>query len=53
MKYCKDNQRFLANPEIHGIGEATRDCASNIAEYNWIALGRGRNPGDGLLDLVW
>ena len=51
VKDRKDDQSTLANPEIHGIWEATRDRASNIAQYNWIALGCGRSSGDGLFDL--
>lgn len=51
MKNREDNNGILANPEVHGVWEAARHCASYIAEYNWIALGCGRSAGDGLLDL--
>ena len=50
MKYRKDNHRIQANPEVHRKRKAARDCASNIAEYNWIAFRRGRSSGEGLLD---
>ena len=49
----KDGNYFntgRSNGEIHGIGESTRDCASNIAEYNWIALWGGRGFCDRLVN---
>lgn len=51
MKNCKNNHRILANPEIHRIWEAARDCTSNIAKYDWIARGCDRSSGDRLLNL--
>jgi len=50
VKHCKDNQCIRADPEVDRKWKAARDCASNIADCNWVALRCRRSSGKGLLD---
>lgn len=52
MKHCQDNQRIRANPEVNTKRKTTREGASNVTDYNGIALRCSRSIGDSLLDLA-
>ena len=50
MEYGKHNHRIPANPEVHGIWKAARNCSSNIADHNWIELWGGCSFSDCLVN---
>src|SRR5690349_19651075 len=52
VKHCEDNQCIRADAEVHSKWKATCNSASNITEYNRVALRCGCSLRDGVIDLA-